>query len=146
MPCPPGLQCFAAGQGCTQTVCGFEGQVVHVKLRIAQLCRQQEIIWYRCHHWRVVSVIPDPTQTVPPKLHHTAVGILKISHAAQRAPLLPYCFVLLCCVCSGFIVGFATGILAVTASGIGINWNPADVAGSFASGANWAWYGNNYDW
>jgi hypothetical protein len=44
------------------------------------------------------------------------------------------------------VVGFVSGILGVTATGIGVNWNPADVAGSFSGGANWGWYGNNYDW
>lgn len=34
----------------------------------------------------------------------------------------------------------------LTAVGIGLQWNPADVAGSFSSGAYWAWFGNNYDW
>lgn len=43
-------------------------------------------------------------------------------------------------------MGGITGILGVTACGIGVNWNPADVAGSFSSGANWAWYSSSYDW
>lgn len=47
---------------------------------------------------------------------------------------------------AGFVLGFVAGILGVTATGIGINWNLDDVSGSFSSGANWAWYGNNYDW
>ena len=47
---------------------------------------------------------------------------------------------------TGFILGFVCGILGVTGTGIGVNWDPNDVSGSFASGANWAWYGNNYDW
>lgn len=47
---------------------------------------------------------------------------------------------------TGFCIGFVGGILGVTASGIGINWIPGDAATSFSAGANWAWYGNNYDW
>lgn len=51
-----------------------------------------------------------------------------------------------CCPAAGFIVGFISGILGVTGTGIGVNWDPNDVAGSFSGGANWAWYGSNYDW
>ncbi|KAF8065845.1 OCT4 [Scenedesmus sp. PABB004] len=47
---------------------------------------------------------------------------------------------------TGFVLGTLGGVLGVTASGIAVNWAPGDVAGSFATGANWAWYGNNYDW
>lgn len=47
---------------------------------------------------------------------------------------------------TGFVIGVAGGILGVTACGIGVTWIPGDVATSFSAGANWAWYGNNYDW
>eukprot|EP00878_Enallax_costatus_P041831 GHUV01048726.1.p1 GENE.GHUV01048726.1~~GHUV01048726.1.p1 ORF type:complete len:328 (+),score=52.92 GHUV01048726.1:969-1952(+) len=47
---------------------------------------------------------------------------------------------------TGFVLGVFSGILGVTASGIGVCWDPADISGSFANGANWAWYSNNYDW
>lgn len=49
------------------------------------------------------------------------------------------------CVPAGFIVGFVCGILGVTGTGIGVMWNPDDVAGSFSYGANWAWYQSNYE-
>lgn len=39
------------------------------------------------------------------------------------------------------MLGTIGGILGLTGTGIGIKWNAADVAGSFASGANWAWCG-----
>lgn len=47
---------------------------------------------------------------------------------------------------TGFVLGVFSGILGVTATGIGVYWNPSDIAGSFSAGANWAWYSNNYDW
>lgn len=47
---------------------------------------------------------------------------------------------------TGFVLGVFGGILGVTATGIGVYWNPADISGSFSTGANWAWYSNNYDW
>ncbi|KIZ01086.1 hypothetical protein MNEG_6873 [Monoraphidium neglectum] len=47
---------------------------------------------------------------------------------------------------TGCVFGIATGVLTLTALGIGINWNPSDVAGSFAAGATWSWFTNGYDW
>ncbi|KAF6255134.1 hypothetical protein COO60DRAFT_1536931 [Scenedesmus sp. NREL 46B-D3] len=47
---------------------------------------------------------------------------------------------------TAFVFGVVGGILGVTASGIYVSWMPGDTAGSFSAGANWAWYGNNYDW
>lgn len=47
---------------------------------------------------------------------------------------------------TGFVLGVVGGILGVTGTGIGVLWIPGDKAGSFSAGANWAWYGNNYDW
>lgn len=63
----------------------------------------------------------------------------------RKAP--PPVYPLSACPClpAGFIVGFLAGILGVTGTGIGVNWNPADVSGSFSYGANWAWYQSNYE-
>lgn len=47
---------------------------------------------------------------------------------------------------TGFVLGVFGGILGLTATGIGANWDPSNVSGSLSSGAYWAWYGNNYDW
>jgi hypothetical protein len=47
---------------------------------------------------------------------------------------------------TGFLIGVVAGILGVTGCGVGLNWIPGDIATSFAVGANWGWYGNNYDW
>ncbi|WIA37348.1 hypothetical protein OEZ86_014277 [Tetradesmus obliquus] len=47
---------------------------------------------------------------------------------------------------TAFVLGVTGGIFGVTASGVYVSWIPGDVAGSFAAGANWGWYGNNYDW
>jgi hypothetical protein len=48
---------------------------------------------------------------------------------------------------TGFVLSAVGGILGVTAVGIGVTWDatlaPAE---AIAAGANWAWYGNGYDW
>jgi hypothetical protein len=47
---------------------------------------------------------------------------------------------------TAFVFGIIAGILGVTASGVYVSWVPGDVPGSFAAGANWGWFSNNYDW
>lgn len=36
--------------------------------------------------------------------------------------------------------------LQLTGLGIGLYWDPSNVAKSFSAGADWAWYSNAYDW
>lgn len=36
--------------------------------------------------------------------------------------------------------------LQLTGLGIGLYWDPSNVAKSFSTGADWAWYSNAYDW
>jgi hypothetical protein len=40
---------------------------------------------------------------------------------------------------TAFVLSCVGGVLAVTASGIGLQWLPGDVATSFSYGAFWAW-------
>jgi len=47
---------------------------------------------------------------------------------------------------NAFVAGVVGGILSVTAYGIGMNWDPTDVAASFSNGAHYAWVGNGYTW
>jgi len=47
---------------------------------------------------------------------------------------------------SAMLSGCVTGILTLTAYGIGVKWIPGNTAKSFAVGADFAWYGNGYLW
>ncbi|KAI8475914.1 MAG: hypothetical protein J3K34DRAFT_517076 [Monoraphidium minutum] len=47
---------------------------------------------------------------------------------------------------SGCVFGIASGVLALTALGIGTKWDPSNVGASFAAGADWAWFSNAYHW
>lgn len=47
---------------------------------------------------------------------------------------------------TGALFGMVCGVVGLTAFGIGLKWDPSDVAGSFSAGADWSWYSNIYDW